>query len=142
MTGLPGDERAGDRVGCLDDQPLRRCRPAGSRASGHLEVVASVVAESGADQPFERARVGGGRAHSRRAAAVGSERPADACEVASRLVGPVRREAVPGVAGEVREADQRPLGESAERATRRRSMPDRAPGVRGVSRPSRQGDRS
>ena len=77
--------------GVSSDEPLVDVRPASTRRRpGDLEVVARRVAERGADEPFERLRVGRGGTDRGTARAGRGERPADPAQVAARLGGAVR----------------------------------------------------
>ena len=108
----PGDERAVNGVGRLDDEPFLDVAWPDGRGPGHLEVVAGVVTERRADQPLEGPGIRRGRLHMRGAATTRGERPADAREVSSRERRAVGIEAVPGVAGQVREAGLWALGQA------------------------------
>ena len=115
MTGRPGTNAPATASGVSTISRFVDVARPDRRRPRDFEVIAGDVAEGGADEAFERARVRRCGPDRGRAAAVRGEGATDACEVAPRLGGPS-----PGRSGTsaspARSArrDQWRLGESAE----------------------------
>ena len=142
-TALPGTNASATSSGVSSVEPLVDPARVDGRRPGDLEVVAGVVAEGGADEAFERARVGRGGPD--RAACRGRRPPGPRRrgEVAPRLGRAIGCEPVPEVAGEVGEPEQRPLGQAAGQPRGRdqrrpRSRRDEPPLDAASSRPLRR----
>src|SRR5439155_21409862 len=80
---------------------------------GDLEVVARLVAERGTDESLERTRIARRSTCGRGPQLVGGQPCRDAPEVRPRHRRAPRGRAVPQLAGDVGETDERPFGQSA-----------------------------